>query len=76
MIKHGKEIITKSYYEGQETSEKRQLIESLFTNSDKLPFDVIQCISLITNKQTNKLELEICVDAKNRMRIVKKWNVS
>lgn len=75
MIKHGKEITVTSYYDGQPTSVKKMCEVSLFTNRDAILRDVIEALKVINNGETTKLELEICVDVKNRMRLVKKWGL-
>ena len=74
-MNHGKTITTQSYYDGVITSTKEELEVSLFTDRANILKDIIEGLSLINSGQTTKLSLEVSVDNKQRLRLIKKWEV-
>jgi hypothetical protein len=74
-IKHGKRIVTKSYYDGQVVSEHEELEVSLYSSRESILKDVIDSMLVISKGETHKLELEICIDKLGRYRLIKRWRI-
>lgn len=72
---HGKRIVTESYYEGSVASVKQEIEVSLFSTKETVLKDVIEALSVISGGETRKLSLEVCIDSKDRYRLVKRWVV-
>lgn len=73
-MNHGKSITTQSFYDGEITSTKQELEESIFTDKQNILKDIIEALSVI-NGGSSKLTIEICLDSKGRYRLIKKWEV-
>jgi len=72
---HGKTIATVTYYEGDIINTKNEIEQSLYSTKENLLKDIIDALLVLNSKESNKLDLEICIDNKGRYRIIKKWVV-
>lgn len=73
-IQHGKLITTESYYDGTIASTKHEMEVSIFSTKEGILRDVIDAMGLVASGETHKLTLEVCVDSKQRYRLVKRWS--
>lgn len=74
-IQHGKEITTRVFYGGEVTTEKKQLQLSSFATEDTMLKDIIDALALIKRRETTKLELEIQIDNRGRVKILRTWQI-
>lgn len=72
---HGTITTTVTYYDGQPIKTGQELSQSLFTDKQSLLKDIIDALSVISSGATTKLTVEIRLDKKGRMQLVKKWAV-
>lgn len=74
-ITHGRRIVTEKYYDGQLIGNGVMFEVEKFSDRNTMFKDVIDALAVITQGQTTKLELEICVDKKGRYLITRRWEV-
>jgi hypothetical protein len=74
-IKHGKIVLTTSYYDGIVSATKKELEVSLFTTKENILKDIIESLEVISSGETHKLGLEVSVDKTGRFRLLKKWAI-
>lgn len=74
-ILHGKRVTTESFYEGELSNTKQEIIINIFSSKETLLKDMIEAMAVISSGETKKLNIEVCIDKLGRYRIVKKWVV-
>lgn len=72
-IEHGHVITTEAYYNGELASSKQEIEVSIFSTKDTILKDIIDSLGIINGGTSNKLQLNIQVDAQGRYRLIKKW---
>lgn len=72
-ILHGKRITVESYYDGNLASTKQEYEVSIFSSKDAILRDVIDALGVISSGETHKLTIEVCIDSKDRYRLIKRW---
>lgn len=74
-LEFGKRIITETYYEGAVTKTKEEFEQPVYTNKREALKTIIDALTVITEGQTSKLNIEVCVDNKGRYKVTKRWVV-
>jgi len=74
-ITHGKLITSQTFYDGEVKTTEQEMVVSLFTTKQTILRDVIDALAVISNGDSHRLDLEICLDSKGRYRLVKRWSV-
>lgn len=74
-LSHGKKITIDTIYDGKVSATKHEYEKSQFTDKNYLLKEVIESLSVITSGESKKLHLEICIDNKDRYRLVSRWVV-
>lgn len=72
-VDYGKIITIQSLQAGIITDTKHEYEQSIFSTKDKFIREVIECMGVITDGTTNKVTLEIKVDDKERVKVLKRW---
>lgn len=75
MIEYGKEITTKSYYAGELSSTKYEYEQTVISDQNHILKDIIEAIALLNNGVTNKMTIELKVDAKKSYHLKKRWTI-
>lgn len=72
-IQYGKHITAETIHGGEVTGIKHEYETSSFTDKQYLLKDVIDLLGTVSRGETSKLTIEVCVDKKNRYRLVSRW---
>lgn len=74
MIKHGKRI-TETIYDGLVVRELEDNVSEVFTDQQNLLRHIIDNLGVITSGQTRRLEIEVCIDKRNRYKLTQRWRI-
>lgn len=74
MIKHGKRI-TETIYDGVMVKTLEDNVSEVFTDQQFLLKEIIEGLGVITSGQTRKLEIEVCLDKRDRYKLTQRWRV-
>lgn len=74
-ITHGQKIITESYDDGELRCTKQEYKVPVFSSKERIPFDIIEALVVLTSGKSRKLELSIKIDSKGRWVLEKRWPV-
>lgn len=72
-MKHGKKILTETYYDGQVVGAASEWQSEMFTDKQYIMRDVIDSLTPLTTGLTHKLTIEVTIDKKNRYKLTQRW---
>ena len=72
-VAHGKKIIIESYFDGELTKTQGEFEVNIFSTKETILKDIIEALGVVTQGETNRLELSIMIDKQGRYRIIKHW---
>lgn len=74
-IQHGRRITAETIYDGRVASTTHEFETSQFTDKQYLLKEVIDLLGTVSRGETSKLTIEVCVDKKQRYRLISRWVV-
>jgi hypothetical protein len=74
-MNYGSIITRETYHDSTVISTKVEYEQSIFSERESLFKDIIEAMAILTNGSTKKVTLEIKIDDKERIRILKRWSV-
>jgi hypothetical protein len=75
MIEYGKEITTKSFFDGELSATKLEYEQTLLSDKNLLLKDLIEAITPLSKGETTKMTIELRVDQKNVYHLKKRWSL-